>query len=469
MRISLSPIDQVIIVGYFLVVIAIGLLSTRRKPNALEFLLAGRTLTLPVFVMTLVSSWYGGILGVGEFSYLYGFSNWIIQGFPYYFFAALFAFILAEKVRRTDLLTIPDKLEDAYGRKTAVLGSFLTFLLMVPAPYVLMLAVLLQLLTGWALSTCLIVGTVASTIYLFSGGFRSDVNTDIFEFFFMFLGFGLILPFAYFKFGGIEFIKSHVPPAHMTWNGGNSTQFVLIWFFIALWTFVDPTFHQRCYAAKSGRTARWGILVSILFWFVFDAMTTFAGLYARAALPNLTQPMMSYPLLAEQTLPSVAKGFFYIGMLATIMSTFNTQAFVSATTLGRDVFLRLRGDMGGNSVRATRWGLLITGVGSMALAWYIPSVVRLWYTIGTVIVPGLLVPLVSSYFARTRIPSSYAFVAMLSGWLVSLGWLLFGKGFPLEIEPMYPGLFVSLAVWAVGWLRLRSDERRSATSQCGGT
>src|SRR6185369_10819216 len=87
------------------------------------------------------------------------------------------------------------------------------------------------------------------------------------------------------------------------------------------------------------------IFVSIIFWFLFDLLTASAGLYARAALPNLADPVMAYPMLAEAVLPSIAKGLFYVGMLATIMSTLNTLAFVSAQTLGRDIYLRLKGRM----------------------------------------------------------------------------------------------------------------------------
>ena len=41
-----------------------------RRPTGDEadFLVAGRRLTLPGFVATLVASWYGGILGVGEYA-----------------------------------------------------------------------------------------------------------------------------------------------------------------------------------------------------------------------------------------------------------------------------------------------------------------------------------------------------------------------------------------------------------------
>ena len=464
--VTLSFADEAIIVAYFVGVLIIGFLSGRKSTSTTsDFLLAGRSLTLPVFVMTLVSTWYGGILGVGEFSYRYGISNWVVQGVPYYIFAAVFAFLLAKKVRATNLLTIPDKLHQSYDKRTALLGAFLTFILMSPAPYILMLAVLLQMVTGWGLLLCVLVGTIATTAYLFFGGFHSDVNTDVFEFILMFIGFAVILPFAYSKFGGLEFIKQHVPPMHLTWNGGNSIQFVIVWFFIALWTLVDPAFHQRCYAAKSGEVAQKGILVSIIFWFVFDAMTATAGLYARAALPDIAQPVMAYPLLAEATLPSVAKGLFYVGMLATIMSTLNTLAFVSATTIGRDLVWRYRDETDDTRVnRYTQWGLLLTAVLSVVLALEIPSVIKLWYTIGTIVIPGLLVPLLASYFERCRISAAYGFAAMVFGWLTSLGWLLIGWTqqlgnsdlYPFGIEPMYPGLAVSVGIWIVGRSRQRS-------------
>jgi SSS family solute:Na+ symporter len=469
--ITLATPDQVVIAGYFVGVLLIGFLTSRRSSETTEYLLAGRSLTVPVFVMTLVSTWYGGILGVGEFSYRYGISNWAIQGAPYYVFAILFAFLLARRIRQSDLITIPDKLHEAYGRKTAVLGAVLTFLLMTPAPYVLMLAVLLQLVTGWSLLICLIVGTAATTAYLAVGGFRSDVNTDIFEFFLMFIGFGVILPFAYAKFGGVDFIREHVPPLHLTWHGGNSPQFILVWFFIALWTLVDPSFHQRCYAARSPEVARKGILLSVIFWILFDAMTATAGLYARAAVPGLTQPVMAYPLLAERVLPPIAKGIFYVGLLATIMSTLNTLAFVSATTLGRDLVWRLKRSGDRRSERRyTQGGLLVAAVLSVVLAEAIPSVIMLWYVIGTTIVPGLLFPLVTGYFPRWKAPARFAFASMLGGWLTSLVWLAVGwtqelgnaSLYPWGIEPMVPGLAVSGFLWWIGWIRGREKRLTAA-------
>jgi SSS family solute:Na+ symporter len=456
--IHFSAIDLLLIVGYFAAIVFVGFRAAKKeKTSTDEFLLAGRTLTLPVFVATLVSTWYGGILGVGEFSYRYGISNWFIFGVPYYIFAFVFAFLLAKRVRATQLYTIPDKLEIAYNRPTAILGGVLTFFLVTPAAYVFMLGVLVQVIAGWDLSISIIVTTVVTVCYLLSGGFRSDVHVNVVEFILMFLGFIIMLVFAVSKFGGSEFISQNVPPLHLTIHGGNSIQYIVVWFFIALWTLVDPAFHQRCYAARDGKTAQRGVLVSILFWFIFDFLTSVTGLYARAAIPGLTQPALSYPYLAEIVLPPVAKGLFYIGMLATIMSTLSSLMLISGITLGKDIVHRLKPALTEQKVnRMTQYGIIIASIVAVAIALGIPSVVAIWYTIGTVIVPGLLIPVVASYFEKLRPSPRWAFAIMAGGFLASLSSLVYGhitavNGRPqyfLGIEPMYPGLVVSVVLWA---------------------
>ena len=101
--IHLAVVDIVIIVTYFAAIVFIGFRAAHKTGTTeADFLLAGRSLTLPIFVMTLVSTWYGGVLGVGEYSYRFGISNWVTQGLPYYIFAAVFAFFLAKKVGSAD-------------------------------------------------------------------------------------------------------------------------------------------------------------------------------------------------------------------------------------------------------------------------------------------------------------------------------------------------------------------------------
>jgi SSS family solute:Na+ symporter len=325
-----------------------------------------------------------------------------------------------------------------------------------------MLGILLQVLLGWSFVLCIILGTLLTTVYLFSGGFRADLYTDVVEFVVMFAGFGIAVPIAVTQLGGFDFIRHHVPPLHLTWHGGNSIQFIAVWFMIALWTLVDPSFHQRCYAAKDAATARRGILWSVPFWLIFDALTSVTGLYARAVLPRLDQPVMAFPLFAETVLPPVAKGLFFAGMMATIMSTLNTMTMISATSLGRDILWRLRSGSEESLInRYTRYGLVITALLSIVLSLTIPSVISLWYIIGNAIIPGLLVPVVTSYFDRWRVGAGYAFLSMLLGWAVSTGWLIAGwtdgigtsAHYPLGIEPMIVGIAASLLAWGSGKMR----------------
>ena len=90
--VTFSTWDIFIILSYIVLIIIVGFRAAKKSKNSKEeYLLASRTLTLPIFVATLVSTWYGGVLGVGEFSYKFGISNWIVFGVPYYIFAIIFA------------------------------------------------------------------------------------------------------------------------------------------------------------------------------------------------------------------------------------------------------------------------------------------------------------------------------------------------------------------------------------------
>ncbi|MFZ1730366.1 MAG: sodium:solute symporter family protein [Bacteroidota bacterium] len=458
-----SLIDWLIVAAYLGFLLYLGFRgSSMNRSSSEQFLLGGRMLSLPGFVAALVATWYGGILGVGEFSYQYGIANWFVFGFPYYVFAIVFALFFARRVRDTGTFSIPDQLYQVYDRKTGLLGSVLVFFNSSPAPYLLMLAVLLQVVTGWSFLLCLFIGALTSMFYVYAGGFRAVVRTDLLQFVLMFSGFFLLLLFLIPKFGLLPFLSDNLPPLHLTLTGGNSWQYILVWFFIALWTLVSPQFHQFTLSAKSPRTARNGILLSVLFWFVFDTATTLSGLYARALLPDIAQPSMAYPLLAEAVLPAAAKGLFYVGMLATVMSTTDGLTFIAALTVGRDIVARWGGRSDDRSVnRYTQYGVLFTTAVSIVAVLLFPSVIDLWYVIGTLFIPALLLPLSASYFPWIRISNTMTFAAMLGGFALSAISFAIGQSriidstahYPFGIEPMYAGLATSVLIYILGNLR----------------
>ncbi|UCE25140.1 MAG: hypothetical protein JSU74_03570, partial [Candidatus Zixiibacteriota bacterium] len=72
-------VDYLLIAAYLGTLLTLGFLRRLKKDSpASQLIVGGRVLTLPAFVASLVSTWYGGILGVGEYSYLYGLSNWLV-------------------------------------------------------------------------------------------------------------------------------------------------------------------------------------------------------------------------------------------------------------------------------------------------------------------------------------------------------------------------------------------------------
>ena len=456
--ISFSNLDIIIIVSFFLLLLLVGILSSRKTTSSSEdYLLSGRKIGLFLFVLINVSTWYGGIIGVGEFTYRYGLVSWFTQGLPYYFFAFLFALFFAKRIRAASLFTIPDKLEEVYGKKVGLFSALIVFILVSPAPYLLMAANLISIVFNINIIFALIIALILSASYLVKGGFRSNVYADAFQFFVMFAGFIVIVIVSATSFGGFEFLQTNLPSSHLSITGDTSPAFIIVWFLIALWTFADPGFHQRCYAAKSGDIAKKGILISIIFFALFDLLTTSTGLYAKAVLPNLSQPMMAYPLFAEKVLGSGFKGIFYAAMFATIISTLNSFLFLSATTIGRDFIFRLKKDSNESKIKSyTVIGIMISGIISILIAYAIPSVVEIWYSIGSLFIPGIILPVISAYYPRLRISSKLIIAEIVFTVSISMMWFDFRKslsGVLSEIEPMIIGLFVAVLIHTFGLLR----------------
>jgi SSS family solute:Na+ symporter len=456
-KINLTFEDSIIIVSYFVVLLYLGFKAYRStiQKNESDYILANRSLSLPAFVATLVTTWYGGILGVGEFTYLYGISSWVVFGLPYYFFALFFALFIAKKIRHQKQFTIADIFYHNYGKRVGLISSLFLLLMTSPAPYILMLSLLLQLIFDFSLVMSLIIGTTVSIIYVFFGGFRSVINTDKFQFIIMYAGFAILLIYLLTSFGDFEFLHSSIKQDHFSVLGGNSIQVIIVWFFLASWTFIDPGFHQRCAAAQSTTIAQKGIIISIVFWFIFDFFTVSTGLYAVALLQNIN-PVLSYPLLADKVLPPIFKGIFFTGLFAVIMSTIDSFTFLSAITFGRDIIWRTRNKNAKTNITFfIRIGLAITGIVSVILAYLFPSVIKLWYIIGSLCIPPMLLPLISGYYKQLQISKLNTICTMIISFSISLFSFLWGQintiagipEYPFGVEPFFPGFILSIVIY----------------------
>jgi SSS family solute:Na+ symporter len=394
----LSGYDIVVIIGSL---IAVYLAARKgRASDTSGYVVAGRTLTLPFFVATLVATWYGAVLGSGEFILRYGISFILCFGVPYYVVALAYASFLAKRIHASKTVSIPDQFGRVYGSRGRTISAAILLVITTPASYQLMMGVLLTHLFQIPLLVSITLGTGVSIAYVFAGGLRSDVYANTVQFVLMYLGMAVLVAFAIATYGSPLQMWSALPavskeiPGTIGWSG------ILGWFIIALQTFIDPNFYARTLAATSPRIAGRGLAVSVACWMVFDLLQLAAGMYMIAFAPE-TDPTTSYLSFAMSMLPSAYRGLFVASLLAAVMSTLDGYALSSATMLAHDVMPKHM--LTQHPLSRYRISLLIIAVAGSIVALCVPSIIDIIFYSASIAVSAVLVPLLMSFTSRAGV------------------------------------------------------------------
>ena len=410
------------------------------KESLIELLLMGRRLTLPLFIGTLVATWYGGIFGVTQIAFEKGLYNFVTQGLFWYIAYLIFAFFIVDKVSSFKALTLPDLISKLFGPKGGKLSGLFNFFNVLPIAYVMSLGLFLQVLFGGELLLMMCLGVFIVLLYSLWGGMRAVVFSDFIQFFVMCTGVFLILIFSIFKFGGINFLQEKLPGSYFTVTGGESWATTLVWGFIALSTLVDPNFYQRCFAAESKKVAKSGILISTMVWFCFDFCTTLGAMYARAVMPEADSGQ-AYVLYAMSILPDGLRGFVLAGILATILSTLDSYLFLAGTTVSFDLLPE--------RFRQKKWAhyLGVVGVSILAvvLAYFFKGNIKaVWKTLGSYSAACLLLPVLYAYMFPGKIKDNQFVFGCLMGVVMVTYWRNWApEGFWRQIDEFYMGILAT--------------------------
>ncbi len=184
---SLSILDWEVFVGILCLTCASvvwGFIRYKHKYHSMsesvklsEYLIMGRLLTLPLFIATLTSTWYGNIFGVTQIAFEQGYYNFVTQGIFWYVAYLLFAFLIARKIRRYQVLSLPQLIQRIFGYKSAKLSAILILFKTLPISYAISLGILIQLFFEITLLQSTILGVVFVSVYSFLGGFRAVVSS----------------------------------------------------------------------------------------------------------------------------------------------------------------------------------------------------------------------------------------------------------------------------------------------------
>ncbi len=454
----LTPIDWVVFVGILILTIGAVIYGNTKKKKQinkndseesfLDLLLMGRQLTLPLFVATLVATWYGGIFGVTAIAFKKGIYNFLTQGIFWYVAYIIFAFFLVKRIKASNAVTLPEMIGQMFGKKAAKLSAIFNFFNLVPIAYAISLGLFIQGIFGGNLSIGIILGVLFVLIYSLYGGFRAIVFSDLIQFFVMCLGVLLVVVFSVGQFGGISFLRSNLPETHFSWFGGGTFFSTLIWGFIALSTLVDPNFYQRCFAAKSTKVARRGILISTGVWLVFDICTTAGAMYARAVIPE-AKPGTAYLIYAVQVLPPGLRGFILAGILATILSTLDSYIFTAGTTISYDL-LPKKWRLGG--IIKHHLGVVFVGVIAVLMSFMFKGDIKaVWKTLGSYSAACLLLPVMFGQIFPKKISDNQFVFSCLLGVLVITVWRNIKlPGLWGQVDELYAGIVATsfgLTIW----------------------
>ncbi|RYG48201.1 hypothetical protein EON79_05175 [bacterium] len=418
---------------------------------------------------TLVSTWYGGILGIGESVSYYGVGTWLLMGVPYYVFAAVYAAWLAPRVREGTAISIPERMDQRFGRTSGLAAAGLLFLLAVPATHSLMLGTILSLLTHLSLPVAVTVATIVATLFLYKGGLLADVRAGVLAFIGMYVGFGAILLFCMSQ-TSLGNMWRALPQESRSFTGGQSPLAIASFFILGAWTIADPGFHQRVSSSASPEVGRRGVLVSILFWCLFDLLSVGTGLYALTLLKPLPTNLIEiFPALGDKVLPPGLKGLFLCGMAGTILSALVGYTLVAGASFGREIVARIRPMDDEGVKRWTRLGFGLSTVLAIVLAQAIPSVVALWYGWAGAVVGAVLLPMWLAYRGTVKIADRAVAASMIVSFLAAIAWLVYGRrtnndflevvlyGQRFGLGTLVPGLLVSAIILGTGRLTARRE------------
>ncbi|MCE9614288.1 MAG: sodium:solute symporter family protein [Lentisphaerae bacterium] len=455
---AITPLDWAVFIVVQIATVGAVIYGHRRKRQTvaagsqatfLDLMLMGRQLTLPLFVATLVATWYGGILGVTEIAFNFGIFNFVTQGIFWYLAYLLFAFFLVNRISRYQAITLPELVENMFGPRSGRLSAIFNFFNVLPVAYAISIGLFLQVILGGSLLTMMILGLLPLVLYTMWGGFRAVVFSDLVQFGVMCSAVALVFAVSVLTFGGLPFLHAHLPAAHFSVTGGNSWGTTFVWGFVALATLVDPSFYQRCFAAQSARVARRGIIISTVIWFGFDICTTAGGMYARAVIPA-AEAKQAYLIYAMQLLPPGLRGFMLAGVAATILSTLDAFLFIAGNTVSYDLVpKRWKG-----RVDLQRAGIVVAAVASIGLALVFDGSIReAWKTLGSYAAACLLLPVMVGHVWPGRIRDNQFVIASLCGVVGTTAWRLIDRtGFWAEVDALYIGAACTaagLALYAI--------------------
>jgi len=310
----LAPVDVVILVLYFALVVFIGFYAKGKANTSEDFFLAGREMTAWIAGLSFVSANLGSLelMGWAGAAYQYGIlaTHWYwIGAIPAMLFLGIvmMPFYYISKTH-----SVPGYLHLRFGEAARGLSaiSFALMTILMSGVNMFAMAVVMQTVLGWNITFSIWVGAATVALYVMLGGLRSAIINEVLQFVLIWAGAAMIPVLGLIEAGGWTNLKAQIAanvgrndythlwstlghfgdnPMGVHWTGIVFGLGFVISF--GYWT-TDFLVVQRVLSAHNLRAAKMAPVIGAAFKMAVPFIVILPGLLALAVLKNPDGSMM---------------------------------------------------------------------------------------------------------------------------------------------------------------------------------
>ena len=351
---SALTVQLLIIVGYLLALLVLGLLARRGTPATHDgFFLAGRTIGPVLMFLTLAATNFSAftVFGFSGAGYRIGYGYYPIMAFGTGFMALTFILIgipVWQAAKKLGAATPPELIRLRFGN-APLHAAYLVVMIVFTLPYL----AIQPMGAGYALKGLLgipyvwgaMVVTAVGTAYVLLGGMKADVWTDALQGAIMLAAMLAVFFGVFAALGGFEPANRAMlgrNPELFSRPGGGDALPMRIWFsYMALWFLCDPMFpqvFQRFMAARDARSLRVTAALYPLATGGLFFLPVAIGVIGRIVEPGLTGSGADQilPIVVARLLPPWLGAVAMAGGLAALMSTMDSQLLTLSSMVVRD-------------------------------------------------------------------------------------------------------------------------------------
>lgn len=438
-----------------LLLIGITVYKFTQVKTQTDFMVAGRKLSWPVLVFTLLSSWVGAgsLLGGSENAYKHGFAAlWQPAGG---WLGLLLIALIAGRARKFAQFTVPDLLEARYNyvaRILATIAIVISYVIITSYQFIGGGDILHLIFPSVSRDTGLWIMAIFVIFFTAMAGMASIAYLDLVIGSVVTCTVIVAVPFLLHKAGGWHSVQSRLPATHFQVLGDYD-----IWGALGL---MLPTtlllignqgMYQKFFSAKSESDARKSVLGWIVGTVTLETLLIVLAVVASSIL-HADNPREILALTAKQALPPLLGAILLGGVFAKVISTANNYLFSPSTNLIHDVYQRFV-NKNASPVRVmvvSRLIVICLGLFAVLQAAEFTSVLKASLYAYTVY-GAAVTPSVMAVFFWRRSTTAGAITSIVLGTFVTIAWQLLQNYGPSSIKSViaaidgvYPALLSSV-------------------------